>query len=181
MKISDTRIPAVKIIEPRVFEDDRGYFFEAFRESVFKEAGIHAHFVQDNVSKSYKGTIRGLHYQIEDPQSKLVQCIKGSILDVAVDLRKDSPSFGHYVAIKLSDVSKRMLFVPRGFAHGFSVQSDEAIISYKCSNYYNKDGERGVRWDDPTIRINWNVERPILSDKDRTLPLLSSITHEDLF
>ncbi len=181
MNISPTRIPAVKIIEPRVFEDDRGYFFEAYRESVFKDAGIEVQFVQDNVSKSYKNTIRGLHYQIENPQAKLVQCLKGKILDVAVDLRRDSPSFGNYVAIKLSDVSKRMLFIPTGFAHGFSVLSDEAIVAYKCSSYYHSKGERGIRWDDPEIRINWDVERPILSDKDRKLPLFSSVNKEDLF
>lgn len=181
MKISDTRIPDVKIVEPRVFEDERGYFFEAFRESIFQESGIDEHFVQDNVSKSYKNTVRGLHYQIENPQAKLVQCLKGTILDVAVDLRHDSRSFGNFVAIKLSDVSKRMLYVPKGFAHGFSVLSDEAIVSYKCSDYYNQAGERGVRWDDPQIRVNWDIERPILSDKDRKLPLLSSITEKDLF
>lgn len=181
MKISETRIPAVKFIEPVVFEDDRGYFFEAYRESVLSEAGITHHFVQDNVSKSYRNTVRGLHYQIQNPQAKLVQCLRGSILDVAVDLRKDSPSFGNFVAFKLSDVSKRMLYIPEGFAHGFSVLSDEAIVAYKCSDYYNAKGERGVRWDDPTIRVNWDVEKPILSEKDRKLPLLSSIKEEDLF
>ena len=181
MKISETRIPAVKIIEPRVFEDDRGYFFEAYRKSVLAEAGIENEFIQDNVSKSYRNAIRGLHYQIQNPQAKLVQCLRGSILDVAVDLRQDSPSFGNYVAIKLSDVSKRMLYIPKGFAHGFSVLSDEAIVAYKCSDYYNAEGERGVRWDDPIIRINWDVSRPILSEKDRKLPLFSSIKEEDLF
>ncbi|MEX0845430.1 MAG: dTDP-4-dehydrorhamnose 3,5-epimerase [Balneolaceae bacterium] len=181
MNISETRIPAVKIIEPKVFEDDRGYFFESYRESVLKEAGIDDHFVQDNVSKSFKDTVRGLHYQIENPQAKLVQCLSGSILDVAVDLRQDSRSFGNYVAIKLSDVSKRLLYIPKGFAHGFSVLSDSAIVSYKCSDYYNMDGERGVRWDDTTIRVNWDVSRPILSEKDRKLPLFSSIKEEDLF
>lgn len=181
MNISETRIPAVKVIEPKVFEDDRGYFFESYRESVLREAGIDDHFVQDNVSKSYKNTIRGLHYQIENPQAKLVQCVKGSILDVAVDLRQDSPSFGNYVAYKLSDVSKRMLYVPVGFAHGFSVLSDEAIVSYKCSDYYNAEVERGLRWDDPLIRIHWDVARPILSEKDRKLPLFSSLKDEDLF
>lgn len=181
MKISETRIPAVKIIEPRVFEDDRGYFFEAYRKSILDEVGIEEEFVQDNVSKSYRNAIRGLHYQIENPQAKLVQCLKGSILDVAVDLRQNSPSFGNYVAIKLSDVSKRMLFIPKGFAHGFSVLSDEAIVAYKCSDYYNAEGERGVRWDDPLIRVNWDVTRPILSDKDRKLPLFSSLKEEDLF
>jgi len=181
MKISETRIPAVKIIEPRVFEDDRGYFFEAYRKSILYEAGIEEEFIQDNVSKSYRNAIRGLHYQIQNPQAKLVQCLRGSVLDVAVDLRQDSPSFGNYVAIKLSDVSKRMLYVPKGFAHGFSVLSDEAIVTYKCSDYYNAEGERGVRWDDPLIRINWDVSRPILSEKDRKLPLFSSIKEEDLF
>lgn len=181
MNISDTRIPAVKVIEPRVFEDDRGYFYEAYRESILRDAGIENHFVQDNVSKSYKNTIRGLHYQIENPQAKLVQCLKGSILDVAVDLRQNSPSFGNYVAYKLSDVSKRMFYIPKGFAHGFSVLSDEAIVSYKCSDYYNAEGERGVRWDDPLIRIHWDVARPILSEKDRKLPLFSSLKDEDLF
>lgn len=181
MKISETRIPAVKIIEPRVFEDDRGYFFEAYRKSILSEAGIEEEFVQDNISKSYRNAVRGLHYQIENPQAKLVQCLRGSILDVAVDLRQDSPSFGNYVAIKLSDVSKRMLFIPKGFAHGFSVLSDEAIVAYKCSDYYNAEGERGLRWDDPLIRINWDVSRPILSEKDRKLPLFSSLKEEDLF
>lgn len=181
MKISETRIPGVKIIEPRVFEDDRGYFFEAYRKSILSEAGIEEEFVQDNVSKSYRNAVRGLHYQIENPQAKLVQCLRGSILDVAVDLRQDSPSFGNYVAIKLSDVSKRMLFIPKGFAHGFSVLSDEAIVAYKCSDYYNAEGERGLRWDDPLIRINWDVSRPILSEKDRKLPLFSSLKEEDLF
>lgn len=181
MKILETRIPAVKTIEPQVYEDDRGYFFEAYRESVLKEWGIEEQFVQDNVSKSYKNTVRGLHYQTESPQAKLVQCLKGTILDVAVDLRQNSSSFGNYVAIKLSDVSKRMLYIPTGFAHGFSVLSDEAIVAYKCSDYYHKEGERGIRWDDPQIRINWDVERPILSEKDRKLPLFSSVKEEDLF
>lgn len=181
MNITETRIPAVKIIEPKVFEDDRGYFFEAYRESMLKEAGIEENFVQDNVSKSYKNTIRGLHYQIINPQAKLVQCLKGAILDVAVDLRQNSPTFGNYIAIKLSDVSKRMLFIPKGFAHGFSVLSDEAIVSYKCSDYYNAEGERGVRWDDPLIRVHWDIARPVLSEKDRKLPLFSSLNKEDLF
>lgn len=122
-----------------------------------------------------------MHYQIENPQAKLVQCLSGTILDVAVDIRKGSKSFGNYVAFKLSDVSKRMLFIPKGFAHGFSVLSDEAIVSYKCSDYYNREGERGIRWDDPTIRINWDIDRPILSEKDRKLPLLTSVPEKDLF
>ena len=181
MKITDTRIPAVKLIEPVVFEDDRGYFLETFRDSFFKETGIDVTFVQDNLSKSYKGAIRGLHYQKEKPQAKLVQCVKGEILDVAVDVRKYSPSFGNYVAFKLSEHNHRQLFIPKGFAHGFSVLSDEAVVSYKCSDYYDKNSERGIRWDDPLIRINWDVSYPILSQKDRKLPLFSALKDEDVF
>ncbi|MEX0609179.1 MAG: dTDP-4-dehydrorhamnose 3,5-epimerase [Balneolaceae bacterium] len=181
MNLLETRIPDVRLIEPKVFEDDRGYFYESYRESVLKDAGINEIFVQDNVSKSYQNTIRGLHYQVENPQAKLVQCLKGSILDVAIDLRQKSETFGNYVAIKLSDANKCMLYIPKGFAHGFSVLSDEAVVSYKCSDYYNQAGERGLRWDDPLIRIPWDVARPILSEKDRKLPLFSSLKKEDLF
>lgn len=181
MKIVETRIPEVKILEPGVFEDDRGFFLESYRTSIVKEINSDLEFVQDNISKSYQGTIRGLHYQKEVPQAKLVQCIKGTILDVAVDIRKNSKTFGNYVAVKLSGDNHRQMFVPEGFAHGFSVLSDEAIVHYKCSSYYDKDSERGVRWDDPLIRINWDVSRPILSEKDRKLPLFSSLKDEDIF
>lgn len=181
MNIKESRIKGVFVFEPQVFDDDRGYFFESFRKTRLEEIGFSSDFVQDNVSKSYEGTIRGLHYQIENPQDKLITCLKGEILDVAVDIRKDSPSFGNYVAFKLSEKNHRSLLVPKGFAHGFSVLSNEAIVSYKCSDYYNKEGERGIRWDDPLIRINWDVSRPILSDKDRRLPLFSSLNEEDTF
>lgn len=181
MKVIDARIPEVKIFEPSVFEDDRGFFLESFRASIIKEIDPNLEFVQDNISKSYQGTIRGLHYQKEVPQAKLVQCIKGTILDVAVDVRKNSKTFGNYVAVKLSGDNHRQMFVPKGFAHGFSVLSDEAIVHYKCSDYYHSDAERGVRWDDPLIRINWDVSRPILSEKDRKLPLFSSLKDEDIF
>ncbi|WP_018127652.1 dTDP-4-dehydrorhamnose 3,5-epimerase [Balneola vulgaris] len=181
MKITESRIKGVFLFEPRVFEDERGYFYESYRESHFKEAGIDVHFVQDNVSKSQKDTIRGLHYQIIHPLDKFIQCLQGEVLDVAVDLRKDSPTFGNYVAFKLSEKNHHALFVPKGFAHGFSVLSDTAVISYKCSDYYHAEGERGLRWDDPLIRIHWDVARPILSEKDRKLPLFSSITEEDTF
>lgn len=181
MTITDTRIPDVKIIEPKVFEDDRGYFMETFRELLLEEYGITHRYVQDNISKSYQGTIRGLHYQKEKPQAKLVKCIKGSILDVAVDVRKNSKTFGNYVAVKLSESNHKMLYIPEGFAHGFSVQSDEAVIYYKCSEYYDKASERGIRWDDPLIRINWDVSKPILSEKDRKQPLFSSLKDEDIF
>jgi dTDP-4-dehydrorhamnose 3,5-epimerase len=181
MKINESRIKGVFIFEPQVFEDERGYFFESFRKTHLSEIGFDLDFVQDNVSKSFKDSIRGLHYQIENPQDKLVTCLKGEILDVAVDVRKESPSFGNYVAFKLSEKNHRTLLVPKGFAHGFSVLSEEAIVSYKCSDYYNKEGERGIRWDDPLVRINWDVSRPILSEKDRRLPLFSSLKEEDTF
>lgn len=181
MNITSTRIPEVKIIEPKVFEDERGYFLESFRKEVLNENGIAVNFVQDNISKSYKGTIRGLHYQLEQPQDKLIQCIKGTILDVAVDVRKNSKTFGNYVAVKLTGENHKQLFVPVGFAHGFSVLSDEAIVHYKCSSYYHKDSERGIRWDDPLIRINWDVTKPTISEKDRKQPLFSSLTDEDIF
>ncbi|MCG8373275.1 MAG: dTDP-4-dehydrorhamnose 3,5-epimerase [Balneolales bacterium] len=181
MKIKESRIAAVKIIEPRVFEDDRGYFLESFRSEVLAEAGIPPAFVQDNISRSYKNTIRGLHYQLEKPQAKLVQCIKGEILDVAVDVRKSSKSFGNYVAIKLSEENHKQVFIPEGFAHGFSVLSDEAIVHYKCTSYYHKESERGIRWDDPIIRINWDVSRPVLSEKDQKQPLFTSLKENDVF
>lgn len=181
MKITDCRIPDIRIIDPAVFEDDRGYFKETFRESMLKESGLHARFVQDNISSSVKDTIRGLHYQLERPQIKLIQCIQGEILDVAVDVRQNSPTFGNYVAVKLSDKNHRLLYIPEGFAHGFSVLSDKAVIHYKCSEYYHKPSERGIRWDDPLIRIQWDVSRPVISDKDRKQPLFSSLTQEDLF
>ncbi len=181
MKIIDARIPDIKIIDPVVFEDDRGYFLESFRTELLKENGIDVHFVQDNISKSFRDTIRGLHYQKEKPQAKLVQCMKGAILDVAVDVRKNSKTFGNYVAVKLTEENHRQLFIPEGFAHGFSVVSDEAIVHYKCSEYYDQASERGIRWDDPLIRINWDVSRPILSEKDRKQPLFSSLKDEDIF
>tara|TARA_R110002096_G_scaffold39845_3_gene108669 strand:- start:7890 stop:8435 length:546 start_codon:yes stop_codon:yes gene_type:complete len=181
MRITDCKIEGIKLIEPRVFEDDRGYFFESFRDSIFKDTGIGVEFVQDNVSKSCQNTVRGLHYQIKSPQDKLVTCLKGTIIDVAVDIRKESPTFGQHLAFELSDENHRLLLIPKGFAHGFSVLSKEAIISYKCSDYYNPDGERGIRWDDPSVQINWRVNNPILSDKDKILPLLSLTREEDLF
>ncbi|MBO6524742.1 MAG: dTDP-4-dehydrorhamnose 3,5-epimerase [Balneolaceae bacterium] len=181
MNITEARIPGIKIIDPKVFEDDRGFFLEAFREDILRKSGIRASFVQDNISKSYRDTIRGLHYQKEKPQAKLVQCIKGAILDVAVDIRKSSKTFGNYVGVKLSADNHLQLYIPEGFAHGFSVLSDEAIVHYKCSDYYDKESERGIRWDDPLIRINWDVSKPILSDKDRKQPLFSSLKDGDIF
>ena len=181
MKIYSSRIKEVKVIEPQLFTDNRGFFYEAFKQSFLNTSNILDIFVQDNISKSYRGTIRGLHYQKERPQVKIVQCISGEILDVAVDVRAGSKTFGQYVAIKLSDINHKQLYIPEGFAHGFSVLSEEAIIYYKCSAYYNQESESGIRWDDPQIRINWGIDRPILSEKDRTYPLLESLNQKDLF
>lgn len=181
MKIKETKIPEVKLIEPRVFEDNRGYFYESFRESVFNDAGIDVSFVQDNVSKSAQHTIRGLHYQVINPQAKLVQCLYGKIMDVAVDLRRNSGTYRSYVTAELSSDNKQLLYIPKGFAHGFLVLSPEAIVSYKCSDYYNAKGERGVRWDDADLAIDWNVEKPILSEKDKELSVLTDLTSKDLF
>ena len=158
------------LLEPRVFEDERGYFFESFSQREFDEKIRRVTFVQDNQSKSSYGVVRGLHFQ-KPPytQSKLVRCIKGAVLDVAVDVRKGSPTFGKYVAVELTEENHRQLFVPRGFAHGFAVLSDEAVFQYKCDNYYNKESEGSIAWNDPVLNIDWRipVDRIILSEKDR--------------
>lgn len=181
MKVIDTRIPDVKVIEPHIFRDERGYFLESFRKEIFTQHGIDVDFVQDNISKSSYGTIRGLHYQLEQPQAKLVQCMVGRILDVAVDVRQHSNTFGSYVAVELTAENHKQLYVPVGFAHGFSVLSEVAVVHYKCSGYYHKASERGIRWNDPDIGINWGIDHPILSEKDRTQPLFSDLTQNDLF
>ncbi|MDZ7683227.1 MAG: dTDP-4-dehydrorhamnose 3,5-epimerase [Fodinibius sp.] len=137
--------------------------------------------MQDNLSKSQKGTVRGLHYQITNQQDKLLMVMQGTILDVAVDLRKDSPTFGQYVSTQLSAENKHQLFIPKGFAHGFSVLSEDAMVYYKCSDYYNPDGERGLYWDDPKLGIDWKVSDPIISEKDQHQPKLSEISSKDLF
>ena len=155
MNVIPTAIPDVKIIEPRVFGDERGFFMETWNEKAFREAGIEATFVQDNHSRSVKGTLRGLHYQIQQPQGKLVRVTSGEVFDVAVDLRKGSPTFGQWVGEYLSADNKRMLWVPPGFAHGFYVTSEQAEFQYKCTAYYAPDHERCIRWDDPDLGIQW--------------------------
>lgn len=175
MKIIDTALEGVKIIEPRIFGDDRGYFFESWNEKKFSEAGIACNWVQDNESKSRFGVLRGLHYQAAPyTQAKLVRVIQGAVLDVAVDIRKGSPTFGQHVAVELSSENKRQLFVPRGFAHGFAVLSDEVIFAYKCDNTYMPSHERGIAFDDPDLGINWrvSVDKFILSAKDTVNPRL---------
>lgn len=172
MKYTETEIEGVWLIEPRVFEDARGYFFEAWKQAEFDaHVGGHVEFVQDNESMSARGVLRGLHYQKgEFSQAKLVRVIKGRVLDVAVDLRKSSKTFGKYVMVELSGENKRQFFIPRGFAHGFLVLSDEAIFTYKVDNVYAPEHEASIHWDDPTIGIKWPIDgvEVLTSEKDRT-------------
>lgn len=170
MEVIKTDIEGVVIIEPRIFRDDRGYFYESFSQREFEEKVCRTTFVQDNQSKSSYGVLRGLHFQ-KPPycQSKLVRCIKGAVLDVAVDLRKGSPTFGKHVAVELTEENHRQLFVPRGFAHGFAVLSEEAVFQYKCDNFYNKESEGAIAWDDPELAIDWRIpaDKALLSEKDK--------------
>lgn len=169
MKVIETKIKGVMILEPQVFGDSRGYFFESFSQRVFEESVGKVMFVQDNESKSSYGVVRGLHYQLPPyTQAKLVRVVKGTVLDVAVDLRKRSATFGEHVAVELSEENKLQFFVPKGFAHGFAVLSEEAIFQYKCDNYYAPGHEGGIRFDDPVLGIDWRIPREsmILSDKD---------------
>jgi len=169
MKVTDTRIAGVKIIEPRVFEDERGFFFESFNQERFNQAvGRHVDFVQDNHSKSTKGVLRGLHYQLAPKaQGKLVRVVQGEVFDVAVDIRKSSPSFGQWVGVILSADNKKQLWIPEGFAHGFITLSETAEFLYKTTDYYSKDHERAIRWNDPTLAIDWQTDlTPLISEKD---------------
>lgn len=173
MKIIKTHIPGLIIIEPDIFEDERGYFFESFHKEKYKEAGIDAEFVQDNESKSGRGVVRGLHYQLNPyAQGKLVRVIQGKVFDVALDLRKNSPTFGEWFGTELDDVSKKQMFVPRGFAHGFSVLSESAVFSYKCDNVYSRENERGINLADPKLGIDWKINHDdqIISEKDILAP-----------
>ena len=178
MRIIDTEIKEVKIIEPDCFGDHRGWFMETYNEEKFRKLGIENVFVQDNLSYSArKGTLRGLHYQC-DPysQAKLVRCARGTVIDVAVDIRKGSPTYGKWVSCELSAENKRMFFIPRGFAHGFLTVTDDVEFQYKCDNLYNKASEGGIRYDDPTINVDWqgllNGIEPVLSEKDKNAPCL---------
>ncbi|NOI91231.1 dTDP-4-dehydrorhamnose 3,5-epimerase [Vibrio splendidus] len=178
MKVIDTRIPDVKIIEPSVFGDERGFFMETWNQKQFEEivTGKPTQFVQDNHSKSKKGTLRGLHYQTENTQGKLVRVVSGEVFDVAVDIRKGSPTFGQWIGEYLSAVNKRQLWVPEGFAHGFYVISDEAEFVYKCTDYYNPSAEVSIAWDDEDLSIDWpNLTIPKLSNKDRTAIIFKKV------
>lgn len=174
MEITPTRIPDVILIRPDVFSDERGFFMETWHRRRFAEAGIDAEFVQDNQSRSVRGTLRGLHYQIRRSQGKLVRATLGEVFDVAVDLRRSSPTFGHWIGERLSARNKHMLWIPPGFGHGFLVLSEAAECQYKCTDYYALEHERCIRWDDPTLAIRWPLEGPpLLSERDRHAPRLA--------
>ncbi|MBR8535292.1 dTDP-4-dehydrorhamnose 3,5-epimerase [Carboxylicivirga sediminis] len=184
MEIINTEIPNLIIIKPEVYSDPRGYFLESFSEKRYKEAGINAQFIQDNISKSSYGVIRGLHYQLAPySQSKLVSVIEGTILDVAVDLRKNSPTFGQHFAIELSDENKLQFFIPQGFAHGFSVLSESAVVVYKCDNYFSQEAERGIAYNDANLKIDWKIpaEKAIISSKDSILPSFKEAEHNFVY
>ena len=178
MEIIKTQIEGVLIIEPRLFKDERGYFFESFNQKEFEDKICKTTFIQDNESKSTYGVVRGLHFQ-KPPfaQSKLVRVVKGSVLDVAVDIRKDSPTFGQHVAVELTEDNHRQFFIPRGFAHGFSVLSKEVIFQYKCDNFYAPQSEGAIAWDDPELGIDWriSIDEILLSEKDKSHPKLAEV------
>jgi dTDP-4-dehydrorhamnose 3,5-epimerase len=174
IKVTETKIAGLVIIEPQVFGDERGYFMETYNVQAFAEAGLHMTFVQDNLSMSKKGVLRGLHLQTQFPQGKLVRVISGEVYDVGVDLRHGSSTFGQYFGAILSGENHRMLYIPEGFAHGFLVLSDEAVFTYKCTELYHPEFDTGIVWNDPDIGIDWplNGIEPVLSEKDKKLPLL---------
>lgn len=172
MEIIETGIPDLFIVKPVVFEDNRGYFFESYNKEKFLQKGIDQNFVQDNESKSMKNVLRGLHFQAPPyAQGKLVRVMKGAVLDVAVDIRRNSSTYGQWASIELTESNKWMYWVPPGFAHGFVTLEDNTVFFYKCTNMYNKVSEGSIRWNDPDLNINWGIENPILSEKDQLAPL----------
>jgi dTDP-4-dehydrorhamnose 3,5-epimerase len=182
LEIIKTEIDGLLVIKPKVFGDERGYFFESYNEAVYRDAGIDLCFVQDNISKSKKGTIRGLHYQVgEKAQGKLCKVIYGKVLDVAVDIRFGSPTFGKYFSSELSEENHNQLWIPPGFAHGFSVLSDEAIFSYKCTSLYSKELERAVLFNDTDLDIDWKVSNPVVSDKDLKAKAFKNIEKDFIY
>ncbi len=180
MKVSDTSLPGVLLIEPRVFSDPRGTFWETYQAKRYADAGIPAIFVQDNCSRSVRGTLRGLHYQLRHPQAKLVWVTRGEVFDVVVDIRRGSPTFGRWFSTTLSGDQPRQMYIPPGFAHGFCVLSEFADFAYQCTDYYVPDDERGIIWNDPDIGIRWPIAEPLLSDKDRGYPTLNAAPRHDL-
>lgn len=175
MKVLKASLPGVLIIQPQVFQDERGFFMETYHQKRYEQNALDCMFVQDNLSHSILGTLRGLHYQLKHPQSKLVQVIKGAIFDVAVDIRQGSPSFGKWTGVHISDENRRQIFVPKGFAYGFCVLSETADVIYKCTDFYAPDDEGGIVWSDPDIGIVWPISDPLLSEKDSHYPCLSDV------
>ena len=180
MKILPSSLPEILIIEPAVFQDERGFFMETYQQRRYTEAGIESIFVQDNLSRSVLGTLRGLHYQVKHAQAKLIQVIEGTIFDVALDIRRGSPYFGQWEGVDLSDENRRQLFLPEGFAHGFCVLSESAYVLYKCTDFYAAEDEGGILWADPDLAIKWPISEPLLSEKDSQLPCLADIPPERL-
>lgn len=180
MQIIETSLPGVLLIQPRVFGDARGFFMETYRQNVLADAGIRENFVQDNHSRSSRGVLRGLHYQLRTPQAKLCRVARGEVLDIAVDVRAGSPNFGTWVSAVLSEENCTQIYIPKGFAHGFVVRSETADFLYKCSDYFDASDDRGVLWNDPAIGINWDMPDPILSDKDKRYLPLAQIAQDQL-
>lgn len=178
MNVVSTELPGVIVLEPKVFGDSRGTFMETWQRKRYADLGMPTDWVQDNVSRSARGVMRGLHYQLPQPQGKLVHVLDGEVLDVAVDIRVGSPSFGRAVVVALSAENRRQIYVPAGFAHGFLVTGDRATVAYKCTDYYRPEFERGVRWNDPRLGIEWPVTDAVLSSKDAALPLLADVPEE---
>jgi dTDP-4-dehydrorhamnose 3,5-epimerase len=176
MQITESNLPGLLVIDPTVFGDNRGYFLESYNLETFKAAGLETDFVQDNESKSSKGVLRGLHFQ-EPPfaQGKHVRVARGAVMDISVDIRKDSSTYGKWVAYELSERNKRMLWIPPGFAHGFVTLDDDTIFIYKCTNLYNRESENSIRWNDPDLNIDWGVENPVISDKDLQAPFFKAL------
>jgi dTDP-4-dehydrorhamnose 3,5-epimerase len=181
MKVTPTEIKDALIVDLDVFEDPRGFFMETYHKERYKEFGMDLEFVQDNLSFSVKGTLRGLHYQYPDTQAKLVQALQGEVFDVAVDIRRGSPTFKRWVGVRLSAENRRQLFIPEGFAHGYCVLSETALFHYKCSNFYTPGSEQGILWNDPDLNIDWPVVSVLLSGKDQMNPKLSDIPKAKLF
>ena len=180
MKITETNLPGVLLIEPRLFTDNRGLFLETYHAERYLAHHIGSRFVQDNLSFSERGVLRGLHYQLGKPQGKLVMALQGEVYDVAVDIRRGSPTFGQWVGTVLSSKNYRQIYIPEGFAHGFCVLSETASVLYKCTDFYAPAEERGLRWDDPRLAIDWPVPHPVLSEKDGVYPTLETIPSNDL-
>jgi len=180
MKFIETSLPGCVVIEPQVFGDSRGFFYESYNEAKYREAGIDRRFVQSNVSRSARGVLRGLHYQWPHPQGKLVSVLEGEVYDVAVDIRQGSPTFGQWTGVMLTAENHRHFWIPEGFAHGFCVLSEFATFSYQCTDLYDAKADGGIRWNDPAIGIDWPLSAPLLSEKDNKAPLLADVPAERL-